>query len=57
MRPTYLDELNERRAEETVRWRRTVVDAIGAVRDAIPEVASLMGELADRIKEASHDRP
>lgn len=50
MKPTYLDELRERRRSECEREARKVTDAMESVRLAIPEVTRSLGDLAAAIK-------
>lgn len=50
MKPTYLDELNERRRAEYERQARKVTDAVESMKLAIPEVARSLGDLAVAVK-------
>ena len=50
MKPTYLDELRERRRAECERRERKVTDAVESVRIAIPEVVRSLGDLAVAVK-------
>lgn len=50
MRPTYLDELRERRHVEFERESRQLADAIDSLRQAIPEACKALRDLAVEVK-------
>ena len=50
MRPTYLDELRERRRVEFERESRQLTDAIESLRQAIPEACKGLYHLAAAVK-------
>ena len=49
-RRTYLQELRERRRDESKRLAAPLVSAVEAVRDSVPRVESAMAELATAIR-------
>lgn len=50
MRPTYLDELMERRRVESERESRQLTDAVESLRQAIPEACKALHYLAASVK-------
>lgn len=50
MRPTYLDELRERRRVESERESRQLTDAVESLRQAIPEASRALRDLAVAVK-------
>lgn len=50
MRPTYLDELRERRRAETERESRQLTDAADSLRQAIPEACEALLDLAASVR-------
>ena len=50
MKPTYLDELRERRQAESDRESRQLTDAIESLRQAIPEAYKGLQSLAATVK-------
>ena len=50
MKPTYLDELRERRRAECERQARKATDAVESVRLSIPEVVRSLRGLAVEVK-------
>ena len=51
MRPTYLDELRERRRVEFERESRQLTDAVESLRQAIQEASRSLYDLAVAVKE------
>ena len=50
MRPTYLDELSERRRVESERESRQLTDAADSLRQAIPEACEALRDLAASVR-------